>query len=59
MRDRRADFVEFQGRYLDAVFSLTDGEEAARARFELLAADTYDALKSSGVTLWVGAYSTQ
>jgi hypothetical protein len=43
----REQFVRQQRRGLHEVFSLTDGEEEARARFEQLALDTYDFLKSA------------
>jgi len=56
MSDRRADFVASQGRYLDDIFSLTDGEGEARARFEELALDTHDGLAAAGGHPWVPAY---
>ncbi len=46
----------FQRRYLDEVFSLTDGEDAQRERFEVLVSDTRDALESAGLTNWLPAY---
>jgi hypothetical protein len=44
----REQFVRSQERLLDEVFSLTAGEEEARARFERLALDTFEIATSAG-----------
>lgn len=46
--EQRASFIECQTRMVDEWFSLTEGEEAARAIFLQLCIDTYDGLLVDG-----------